>query len=101
MNYEFTEKNNSKEANNFIKHSSFNTITNNTKIYPKNHPKTYTNSICLTISNTSDNNNINSDKRHSNSNNNEINFKLTRHHHYNSKLGRSFSFKLNENKLTK
>ncbi len=97
LNYELTEN------NNFKKHSSFNTIISNSKIDSKNHPNTYTNSIFLTISNTSNNNykNNNSDKRHSDSNNNEMNFKLTRHHHYNSKLGRSFSFKLNENKLTK
>ena len=115
----FKETNNIKNANNLKKNTSINTIINNanSKIDFKNDPKTYFNSIFFTITSTNDflikntnnnsnngcNINKNSDFRHTNSqsNNNGINFKLASHHHYNSKLGRSFSFKLNENKLTK
>lgn len=73
--------------------NSINRIINATT--NSNHlPKTYSNSITLTINNTTTNSNNNSKES---SRLNEINLKLERHHHYNSKLGRSFSFKLNNN----
>ena len=100
----------------------------NSKIGSTNQPKSYFNSISVLINtNSSSRSSISSirsssgnktmtndcDFRHTDSiqhkqqqqqqSNNEINYKLVnhpRHHHYNSKLGRSFSFKLNENKLT-
>ncbi len=109
----FKETNNFTNANNLKTNTSINTIINNSKIGLKNHPKTYLNSISFTITSTNNsliNNNNNNNNNCSNikknsdfrltnsqSSNNEINFKLANHHHYNSKLGRSFSFKLNEN----
>ena len=109
----FKETNNFTNANNLKTNTSINTIINNSKIGLKNHPKTYLNSISFTITSTNNsliknnnnnNNNCSNIKKNSDfrltnsqSSNNEINFKLANHHHYNSKLGRSFSFKLNEN----